>query len=74
MRLCLCETTHALKSYIIIDHVALAKQEDNGLGSVCLSVCLSVCAHLGLLRLQYTPLQRYMGYLCTMVHKGDYVF
>ena len=30
----------------------------------CLSVCLSVC--LSLLRLHYTPLQRYMGYLCTM--------
>ncbi len=29
----------------------------------CVCVCLSVC--LGVLRAHYTPLQRYMGYLCT---------
>ena len=36
-----------------------AKRGDNVLGSVRPSV------RLGLLRAHYTPLQRYMGYLCT---------
>ncbi len=35
--------TISVKDYIIIDCVALAKQGDNALGSICLSVFLSVC-------------------------------
>ncbi len=46
-----------------IDRMTLAKQGDNALGSISLSVCMFV--NLGVLRAHYTPLQRYMGYLCT---------
>ncbi len=32
-------------------------------GLLCIAFCMYVC--MGLLRVHYTPLQRYMGYLCT---------
>ena len=34
------------KVYLFIDHIALAKQGDNELGSVHMSVCLSVCGYV----------------------------
>ena len=60
---CLCSHGWTYWPTTLILGARLCRVQQRALGVITSLKCLSVC--LGVLRAHYTPLQRYMGYLCT---------